>query len=146
MKRGSPSPQLELLVHIPKVERGRSISPSGKGSVHIPNKKGASPYPRPERCRSTSQTGKGPVHIPNRKGASPYAQLERGWSISQTEKGPVHIPNRKAAVPKAAEQWTKSVVAHKWAEWLHKPCYLGPKRFKAVDKIRSGPQVGRLVT
>ena len=30
------------------------------------------------------------VHIPNRKGACPYPQLERGWSISQTGNGQVH--------------------------------------------------------
>ena len=39
---------------------------------------------------------------------------------------------------------TKSEVARTWADWLHKPRHLrGPQRFKAGDKIRSGPQVGK---
>ena len=43
-------------------------------------------------------------------------------------------------VPNASKRGTKSEVAHKWANWLHKPCRLGgPQRFKAGDKIRSGP-------
>ena len=42
---------------------------------------------------------------------------------------------------------TKSAVAHKWAGPLHNPCRLGgPQRFKAGDKISSGPQVGTLAT
>ena len=41
----------------------------------------------------------------------------------------------------------ESEVAHKWAGWLHNPCRLGgPQRFKAGDKISSGPQMGRVAT
>ena len=41
----------------------------------------------------------------------------------------------------------KSEVAHKWARWLHNPCRLGgPHRVRAGDKIRSGPQVGKVAT
>ena len=50
-------------------------------------KAGASPCPQLQRGLSISPTGKGPVHIPNRKGASPYPQLEMGQSISPTGKG-----------------------------------------------------------
>ena len=39
-------------------------------------------------CGWVSSTGQEPVHIPNWKGASPYPQLEMGWSISPTRKGP----------------------------------------------------------
>ena len=47
----------------------------------------------------------------------------------------------------ATEGGPKSAVAQKWVGWLHNPCCLGgPQRFRAVDKIRSGPQVGRLAT
>ena len=42
---------------------------------------------------------------------------------------------------------TKSEVAHKWAMWLPHPCRIGyPHRFRAGDKIRSGPQVGNVAT
>ena len=42
---------------------------------------------------------------------------------------------------------TKSARAHKWADWLHNPCRPGgPQRYKGGNKIRSGPQVGRLAT
>ena len=38
-------------------------------------------------------------------------------------------------------------MAHKWAKWLCHPCRLGdPDRFRAGQKIRSGPQVGTVVT
>ena len=34
-----------------------------------------------------------------------------------------------------------------WAHWLHNPCYLGGPQCDGVrDKIRKGPQVGRLAT
>ena len=46
-----------------------------------------------------------------------------------------------------AERGTKSEVAHLWARWLHNPCRLGePLRFRAGDKIRSGPLVGKVAT
>ena len=35
----------------------------------------------------------------------------------------------------------------KWARWLHNPYRLGgPHRFRAEDRIRSGPQVGKVAT
>ena len=41
----------------------------------------------------------------------------------------------------------KSVVVHKWADWLHNPYRLGgPQHFKVGDKIRSGPHMGGLTT
>ena len=50
-------------------------------------------------------------------------------------------------IPSASERGTKSEVAHKWARWLHHLCRLGdPHRFKAGDKIRSGPLVGKVAT
>ena len=86
---------------------------------------------------------------------------------------PIHIPNWTRAVPNASKRWTKSVVAHKWADWLHNPLLVGgsptlpsgghnqkvPNASGVGDKIRSvpntsergtkicsGPQVGRLPT
>ena len=50
-------------------------------------------------------------------------------------------------IPSASERGRKSEVAHKWATWLHNPSRLGdPLRFRAGDKIRSGPQVGKVAT
>ena len=38
-------------------------------------------------------------------------------------------------------------MAHLWARWLRNPCRLGaPLRFRAGDKIRSGPLVGKVAT
>ena len=50
-------------------------------------------------------------------------------------------------IPTDSERWTKSEVAHLWARWLRNPCRQGdPLRFRAGDKIRSGPQVGKVAT
>ena len=38
-------------------------------------------------------------------------------------------------------------MAHKWTDWPHHPCRMGgPQRFRARDKIRSGPQAVGLAT
>ena len=50
-------------------------------------------------------------------------------------------------IPYASERGKKSKVAHLWARWLHNACRLGdPVRFRAGDKIRSGPLVGKVGT
>ena len=50
-------------------------------------------------------------------------------------------------VPNALGRGTQSIVAHKWAGWLHNPCSLGgPQCRTAEDRISSGPQMGRLAT
>ena len=47
----------------------------------------------------------------------------------------------------ASQRGTKSEVAHNWARWLHKPFRLGePHHFRAGDKIKSGPLVGKVAT
>ena len=49
-----------------------------------------------------------------------------------------------SGIPTASERGAKSEVAHFWARWLRNPCRLGdPNRFRAGDKIRSGPLVGQ---
>ena len=41
----------------------------------------------------------------------------------------------------------ESEVAHLWARWLRNPCRLrDPPRFRAGDKMRSGPVVGKVAT
>ena len=50
-------------------------------------------------------------------------------------------------IPTASRPGTKSEVAHLWARWLRNPCCLeDPNRFRAGDKIRSGPLVGKVAT
>ena len=117
-KHGSPSPQLE----------GPVISPTGKGPLHIPNRKGASPHPQPKRGRSISATGKGLVHIPKWKGAARYPQPERGCLISPARKGPVHIPNQKGASPYPQRKEPAHIPNRRAAivgDWLHSPCCMG---------------------
>ena len=58
-----------------------------------------------------------------------------------------YITPAASGIPSASKRGTKSVVAHKWARWLHHPCRLGdPLRFKAGDKIRCVPIVGKVAT
>ena len=58
----------------------------------------------------------------------------------------LHHPCR-LGIPSASERGTKSEVAQLWARWLRSPCLLGdPLRFKAGDKIISGPLVGKVAT
>ena len=41
----------------------------------------------------------------------------------------------------------ESELAHKWARWLHYPCHLGvPTASERGDRIRIGPQVGKVAT
>ena len=47
----------------------------------------------------------------------------------------------------ASERGKESQVARKWAGWFLNPRRLGgPQRFRAGERIRSGPQVGRVAT
>ena len=58
-----------------------------------------------------------------------------------------YITPAASGIPSASERRAKSDVTHKWARWLHHPCCLGdPHRFRAVGKIRGGPQVGKVAT
>ena len=87
------------------------------------------------------------LHNPCRMGVP--AASERG---GQNQRWPTsgqggYITPAVWGVPTASKRGAKSQVAHKWARWLHSPCRLGgPHRFKAGDKIRGGPQVGKVAT
>ena len=51
-----------------------------------------------------------------------------------------------SGIPTASERGAESEVAPKWAKWLPHPCRIGdPHRFRAGGRIRSGPQVGKVV-
>ena len=58
-----------------------------------------------------------------------------------------YITPAASGIPSTSERGAKSEVAHLWARWLRNPCRLGdPLRFKAGDKIGSGPIVGKVAT
>ena len=82
----------------------------------------------------------------------PYRGAPPLQSGGQNQKWPTKWANwlphfAVSGSPTAVERGTKSEVAHKWANWLPHPCRIGePHRCRAGDKIRSGPQVGKLVT
>ena len=60
---------------------------------------------------------------------------------------PHHRLPKKCMHGRATKRGAKSEVAHKWAKWLPHPCRIGePHRCRAGDKIRIGPQVGKLAT
>ena len=71
---------------------------------------------------------------------------ERGTKSDVAQKSACWLHNPcHLGDPYAPERGTKSDVAHKWADWLHNPCHLrGPLRVTAGNKIRCGPQMGRL--
>ena len=58
-----------------------------------------------------------------------------------------YVTPAASGIPSASKRGTKSEAAHKWARCLRNPCRLGdPLRFRAGDKIKSGPQVGKVAT
>ena len=58
-----------------------------------------------------------------------------------------YVTPAASGIPSASKRGTKSQFAQLWARWLRNPCRLGdPLRFKAGDKIRSGPLVGKVAT
>ena len=77
-------------------------------------------------CR---QGGEG-VPTPSERGAE--SEVAHKWARW------LHSPCR-LGVPTALERGAESQVGHKWARWLHNPCRQG-------EKIRSGPQVGKVAT
>ena len=101
-----------------------------------------------------------------------WGKIRSGPQVGKLATSP--LPPR--GIPNASERGAKSEVAHKWARWLHHPCRLGglpllqsggqnqkwptsgqggyithaasgdSHCFRAVGKIRSGPQVGKVAT
>ena len=87
--------------------------------------------------------------------AGPCQGKSAGRAPRRTRSGPAwpangqggYITPAVSASPSASELATNSEVAHKWARWLHNPCCLGePLRYRAGDKLRSGPQIGKVAT
>ena len=58
-----------------------------------------------------------------------------------------YVTPAASGIPSASELRAESEVVHLWARWLRNPCRLGdPLRFRAEDRIRSGPLVGKVAT
>ena len=82
--------------------------------------------------------------LANAKGKRKKGGENQRWPTSGPE---CYITLAAEGIPRASERRTKSELAQKWAGWLHNPYRLeGPRRFKAGDKIRGGPQVGWVTT
>ena len=106
----------------------------------------------PHRCKARGKIRNGPQvgkvatsPLPSR--GSPPLQSggqNQEWPISG-QSG--YVTPAVSGIPTAAGGGAKSEVAHKWAKWVHHPCRLGdPHRFRAGDKIRNGPLVGKVAT
>ena len=89
-------------------------------------------------------------------GLTTYALLFEGspalQSREENQKWPTngqigYITSTVLGIPNALEWGKESILAHKWADWLHNPCCLGgPLCFTVGEKISNGPQVGTLAT
>ena len=99
-----------------------------------------------ERIRSGPLVGKVTTYPLPPRGSPP---LQSG---GQNQKWPTcgqggYLTPAASGVPSASERGAESEVAHLWARWLRNPCHLGgPLRFRAGERIRSGPLVGKVTT
>ena len=86
-------------------------------------------------------------HNPCRLGG-PHRIRAGGHNQRWPTSGPAaYITPAAQAVPTTSKRGKESKVAHKWAGWLDKPYYWGgPHRVRAGERIKGGPQVGRLAT
>ena len=95
------------------------------------------------KIRSGPQVGKVATSPLPSRGSPPEwggGEIRIGPPVGKVATSP--LPSR-GSPPKRGG---KSEVAHLWAKWL-RHCRLGdPHRFRAGDKIRSGPQMGKVAT
>ena len=98
------------------------------------------------KIRSGPQVGKLATSPLPYRGAPPLQS--GGQNQNWPRRGQIgYLTTAVLGSPTASERGAKSEVAHLWANWLPHPCRIGePYRFRAGGKIRSGPQVGKLVT
>ena len=98
------------------------------------------------KVRSGPQVGKMATSPLPYRGSPP---LQSGWQnqMCPTSGQSGYLTPSVSGIPTASKRGAKSKVVHKWANWLPHPCRIGdPHRFRAGDKIRSGPQVGKMAT
>ena len=106
----------------------------------------------PHRFRAGGKIRSGPQVGKVATSPLPYRGSPPLQSGGQNQKWPTsgqsgYLTSAVSGIPTASERGAKSEVAHKWAKWLPHPCRIGdPHRFRARDKIRSGPQVGKMAT
>ena len=106
----------------------------------------------PHRFRAGGKIRSGPQVGEMATSPLPYRGAPPLQSGAQNQKWPTsgrngYLTPAASGSPTASERGAKSEVAHKWANWLPHPCRIGePHRFRAGNKIRSGPQVGEMAT
>ena len=106
----------------------------------------------PHRCRAGGKIRSGPQVGKLATSPLPHRGSPPLRSGGQNQKLPTsgqsgYLTPAVSGIPTAAERGAKSEVAHKWANWLPHPCRIGdPHRFRAGGKVKSGPQVGKVVT
>ena len=104
----------------------------------------------PHRLRAGGKITSGPQVGKLATSPLPYPRAPKLQSGGQNQKWPTsgrigYLTPAVSGSPTASERGTESEVAHKWANWLPRPCRIGePHRLRAGGKIRSGPQVGKL--
>ena len=106
----------------------------------------------PHRCRAGGKIRSGPQVGKLATSPLPYRGSPPLQSGGQNQKWPTsgqtgYLTPTVSGIPTTSKRGAKSEVAHKWANWLPHPCRIGePHRFRAGDKIRSRPQVGKVAT
>ena len=104
----------------------------------------------PHRLRAGGKITSGPQVGKLATSPLPYLRAPKLHSGGQNQKWPTsgrigYLTPAVSGSPTASERGAESEVAHKWANWLPRPCRIGePHRFRAGGKIRSGPQVCKL--
>ena len=150
-------PQVGKVATSPLPYRGAPPLQSGGQNQKWPTS-GQSGYPipavsgRPHRFRAGGKIRRGPQVGKVATSPLPYRGAPPLQSGGQNQKWPTsgqsgYLTPAVSGIPIATEREAKSEVAHKWANWLPHPYRIGdPHRFRAGDKIRSGPQVGKVAT
>ena len=138
------------------LQRGTKSSGAHKwaDSLHNPSRRGGILRLRAgDKIRSGPQAwGSGPQECrwlcnPYRLGGPQHFRAQEKISRCPKVGGLGYITPVRWGIPNMSEPSTKSAMGHKRVHWLHNPCRLGdPKRFRAGNKIRSGPQVSEMAS
>ena len=106
----------------------------------------------PHRCRARGKIRSGPLVGKVAMSPLPARESPPLQSGGQNQKWPTcgqsgYVTPAASEIPTAAERGRKSEVAHLWVSWLRHPCRLGDlPSFRAKEKIRAGPLVGKVAT
>ena len=121
---------------------------SGQGGYITPAASGVpTTSERGDRIRSGPQVGKVATSPLPPRGSPPLQSGRTESEVAHKWARWLHHPCRLGGSRPLQSGGTESEVAHKWARWLHHPCRLGvPTASERGDRIRSGPQVGKVAT